>query len=428
MTVGAERVRVHTPSGVMLPSDFKLQRTYPQTPAHKFDNDGSVIVEHEVPDTHTLLYDVFRSPDRRKVLAIGPDPRNLSDELGRLRVAVAGRPLRHKSRVEGVFGRRTPKTRLLFLEIALPPDLAARDELEVEFQWRNFTATASASPPPPPAAQPLMTLTTIQKNYPLEWIRDWAHYYHRVHQVERIVLYDNGSDDFDALREGLTELDEGLRVELVRWPYPFGLFLFRYCQQAALNHCYQRFGVDTSHFLNFDLDEYLVNLTGASLPEHLERRLRGRVTTLLTTQYVVPDLPTAPPASGPPRAHHFKHRNRKPRWHGLNTSKTIFTPRNLTFIGNHDNNPRMPRWLARLADTREWWSNRFADERLAWLPIHRRQRASVSELYFNHYKGLNTGWKRGESRLEHPDPELHEPDPEMPALLARAGLAEEGGE
>ena len=59
---------------------------------------------------------------------------------------------------------------------------------------------------------------------------------------------------------------------------------------------------------------------------------------------------------------------------------------------------------------------------------HTQRKVPSSELYFNHYKGLNTGWKLDHARLERPDPDAHEPDPVMPALLKRAGLAEESAE
>ena len=424
----ASRVQVHIPSRVVLPESLNLERTYPRQAPRKPRADGNKTVEREVSDTRTLIYDLFRSPDGRKLHAIGPDPRNLGGEMGAPTISVDGEKLSHRARVEGVMGRLNPKTRLLFLEAKLPAHLASHDRPEVQIKWRNFAVTVAASPAPPPSPKPLMTLTTIQKNYPLQWIRDWAHYHHRVHGVERIVLYDNGSDDFDQLLEGLAELDEGLQVDVVRWPYPFGLYDFRYCQQGALNHCYLRFGGDTSYFLNFDLDEYLVNLTGAPLAQHLERSLRGRVTTLLATLHVVPNLPTAPPAEGPPRALHFKHRERMPRWHSPHRTKTLFTPRNHTFIGNHDNNPVMPRWLARLVDTRSRLAHHLARKRLAWLPFRRRRHVPLNELYFNHYKGLNTGWKIAQSRLERPDPAVHELDPVMPALLERAGLADGSAE
>ena len=387
-----ERLAIYTPGAVTLPESSPLERRDRDLPAYGTFHGGGQVVERPAPDTRTLLYDTFRSPDGRKLHAIGPDPRNLRDEMGAPTIAVDGENLPHRARVEGVMGKRNPKTRLLFMEADLPSHLAARDGLQAEIKWRNFAATVAVGPAPPPAPKPLMTLTTIQRDYPLQWIRDWALYHHRVHKVERIVLYDNGSANLEQLLEGLAELDEGLQVVVVRWPYPFGLSLFRYCQQGALNHCHLRFGATTSYFLNFDLDEYLANVTGEPLARHLERRLRGRVTTLLATQYTVPNLPTAPPAEGPPRARHFRHRN------------------------------RTPRWLARLANTNARLARQLAGERLAWLPISRRRRVPVSELYFNHYKGINTGWKHLFSQPANPDPSREEPDPVLPRALEEAGL------
>ena len=433
----SNQVRVYTPSGVVLPESLKLERTYPPHYAKQEDVRRKRLKLREA-DTRTLLHDIFRSPDGRKLHAIGPEPRNLLEELWPLTITVDGEQLRYRQRLEGVNGYRGyNKTRLLFLEADLPSSSAQRAELEVQLNWRKFTATAAVNPAlRPPTTKPLLTLMAIQKNNHLEHIRDWCLYNHRVHKVERIVLYDNGSDDFDALRAELERLDDGLQVVLVRWNYPFGLKRFNYCQHAALNHCRSQFEHYASHFLNFDVDEYLVNASGMPLAEYLKHNLRGSVVALTASQYVVPNLSSGAPAAGPLRAHHFKHRMRR-----LETGapKSIFTARNVTYVGLHRPNPAIPRWLEVLMPR---WFKRLSEQRpkvwrmVASPPLGRfpywfsrtMRRVPPSELYFNHYKGLNTGWKLDHARLERPDPAVHEPDPMVPALLERARLAEDGAE
>ena len=421
-------VRVHTPSGVVLPESLQLERTYPSYYAEQEDTLSMGFKPNEA-DKRTLLCDIFRSPDGRKLHAIGPEPRNLLEELWPLTITVDGAPLRHRTRIKGVIGVPDPRMRLLFLEAKLPAHLAARDNLEANLQWRNFAATAVVNRPLPPSPKPLLTLTTLQKNNPLEWIRDWCLYNQRIHKVERIVLYDNGSDDFNALRAGLERLDGGPQVVLMRWNYPYGLTQFNYSQHSALNHCYLRFGNDTSHFINLDVDEYLVNLSGAPLAQHLERSLRGRFATLLVPHYHVRNLPTAPPLDGGPlRAHHFKHRRRKLMWHN---AKTAFAPRHITYVHPHLNNHRLPGLMRRLVDTRRWAWRLVYSHHLTRSPLWlwRTQRwAAPDELYFNHYLGLNTGWQFEYPLIKSPDSAIDEPDPVVPALLERAGLAEESAE
>lgn len=120
--------------------------------------------------------------------------------------------------------------------------------------------------------RPKLTLNTLQKDEPLEWIRDWVLYYHRIHGVERILLYDNNSESRSALMEFLPQLEsETLEICLIPWDINYSPFLLSYCQYGQLSHAYYWLWDKTSWDINCDIDEYLINRTSKPLTRYLKR-------------------------------------------------------------------------------------------------------------------------------------------------------------
>ena len=54
-----------------------------------------------------------------------------------------------------------------------------------------------------PRDEVLLTLSTVQKNNKLKWIKDWIEYYKEVHGVDRVILYDNASEYQSTLEQEL---------------------------------------------------------------------------------------------------------------------------------------------------------------------------------------------------------------------------------
>jgi len=120
---------------------------------------------------------------------------------------------------------------------------------------------------------------TISKNNPLDWIGDWAEFYVRVHGADAILLYDNGSTDYDLgdIRDRLTSIDGLADSLIVPWTFPYGPGVGPrnvqdsfYCQPGALDHARRRYCAAARSVLNSDIDELVVTRPGDSIFERAE--------------------------------------------------------------------------------------------------------------------------------------------------------------
>jgi len=86
-----------------------------------------------------------------------------------------------------------------------------RRELTVQlsFHFNLFEKVVEISQNHPPVRgneENLLTLVTLQKDNPLQWIKDWIRWHNHMHGVGRLILYDNGSREYgyDELAEACT--------------------------------------------------------------------------------------------------------------------------------------------------------------------------------------------------------------------------------
>src|SRR5579863_3119789 len=100
-----------------------------------------------------------------------------------------------------------------------------------------------------------------------EWID-----YHRLIGVEEFWLYNNDSED--NYRQVLEPYIQKGLVHLVRWPSSQENLFWYYSftvQTGAYNHCLNLTRGRTKWVAFIDVDEFIVPMTGNSLPELLER-------------------------------------------------------------------------------------------------------------------------------------------------------------
>jgi hypothetical protein len=129
----------------------------------------------------------------------------------------------------------------------------------------------------------------------VEWILDWLFYVAHL-GVDRVVLYDNGSDNVEELERALSEVSTELSIVLVDWPYPYGpirSYYNQFCQATQNNHVYQCFGA-ADWVGHFDIDEYLIRASDASVVEgslkELVRNTRSHIGLLRFDSYWIPRL------------------------------------------------------------------------------------------------------------------------------------------
>ena len=413
-----DRFYTYEPCGITIPRSLGLWRI-PHYWGGKVDS-GDV-----PPELYTAFYDIFRSYKGDEIIAIGPELLNLEEDLGRLRVFVDGVEVKYRQRLLGL-GKINPADpiKFSFVTIQLSPEQAAHPRLEVLFKWNLFEKRVSVGEHPlGELKEHELTITTMQKDSPLIWITDWLNYYHKVHGVSRVVLYDNASADFQAIKKLFMNIDAVVEVILVNWRYPFGFIRTRYSQQGSLNHCYHWVGHKTKYFLNFDLDEYLINKTPQRLSAYLQRRFDGasRMASIEIREYRVSNVKKVSGNPETPRVGQYDYRE---KFIDAHSPKNIFRYGRVDYISHHIIVPRWPvpfRWILHFLHSK----SRTRYLKLPLPVLFFTALAAENELYFNHYEGLNSGWKIPErTHIGEYYPVKHERDDFMIRTLERVNLRE----
>jgi hypothetical protein len=107
-------------------------------------------------------------------------------------------------------------------------------------------------------------LVTINKNNQLEWISDFVKFYIQHHKLDCIVLFDNGSSDYNI--QDLETCLQKTKIKdfaIVSIPQPFGMILenkddsFLFLQPALLNLAKKKFFLEANAVLSIDIDELI---------------------------------------------------------------------------------------------------------------------------------------------------------------------------
>ncbi len=384
-------------------------------------------------DSRTLFYDVFRCDDDRKVVAIGPPPVNLRNELKHLKITCGGHVLPHRKR---------EYRRLCVLELTCDQYTNAGKNLSLQFSFPSFHVEIEVSPPilPSPTKTYHLGLMTLQRNNPLPWILDWCRWHHRLHGVSRLVLYDNASNNRDDLVAALTRMNEAFDIVLVDWPFPHGPVRShknRFCQLGAQNHYLLRFGSADTWCLNLDIDEYLVVRGGGggkTFKQYLHDYESNGIVEVLFDSFIVPPH-QGQPAIADRRISSYWFRNRERRGYAL---KFAFKPKHIDFVRPHMAYPKN-RAFAKLIRFPRLYEKTFRSfygsvlKRLSFTRTFRFLSAnqfslrypSPNDMFFYHFRGLNTNWKPGRDfgdEVENFDASRHVSDPLINELFARAAL------
>ena len=420
MTTGG--ITFYRPRSLLIPERMGLVRD--RLPAYP----GMLQRELRLPiDSRTIFFDVFRSAQAKKIIAIGPDMRNLRDELLPLKILCGERELKYKMETQLDYTQKRWKTGLTILYIE-DPRFKSDEEIELTFCWPSFKQELSIGPTSFDNCKfTELTLMAIQKDNPLVWISDWCRFFNRVHNVSRIVLYDNASSNLEDLKSELQGLSEEIEIHLVHWNFPYGPPSSTFAQLGALNHCYWNLKARSKYFLNFDIDEYLVNRTPYPLSEYLNRTMSSRIASLSVVGRNVPSIPQPKSQRRRLRAKDHEYRFK----YQTSPHKTIFKGSGINFVSVHRNLLDLPR-VAQLLLLR-YHSIYILYRKLNHLrlkfklpvgPYKLAKPVNPDELYFNHYKSLNTGWKRENQNIPPKTLEPHQfvYDPDIREHLKRANL------
>ncbi|PPQ30741.1 hypothetical protein CCR94_11815 [Rhodoblastus sphagnicola] len=247
-------------------------------------------------------------------------------------------------------------------------------------------------------------LFTLSKNNKLSWIQDWIRYHRDNHGADALLLYDNGSTDYDvhALAQAIAEVG-GLKASaIVEWPFKYGPlgggdrpWDSDFCQSGMLEHARWRFLARARSALNCDIDELVVG--PGSIFAAAESSPLGAITCQGHWLYGISGggLDTPPQE----RARHRDY--------------FVAEKPNMQFgvIPKHPNSCRR-KWAvapARCPERAQWRTHRFA----GWFA------RNVPSLFysFRHLHPINTNWWYGRDRVLTFDPDRHCIDGKFKACL-----------
>ncbi len=356
----------YSPSPIVLPETGALWRRFHDHRSNRAGNPRMLDADYAGYDRHTIFYDVFVDAHGACLRAVGPPLVNLKRHLLPIRMHIAGmsKPLPHRMSRHG---------RVTFHRFDLPDEVLQAGPVSYSCQLGD-TLESTGVVERVTLAPVNLQLTTIQKNNPVEWVLDWLQYYTQL-GVERVLLYDNGSDNIDALASALANCTDIMDVVLIDWPFLYGPAHSKYnlfCQAAQNNHAHQCFGQSqwTGHF---DVDEYLTFRDGLSLTQML-RQVSRRTALLRFDSFWVPNVDSGNNqsqlrtvddalAKTKPTVRDFQYRERKARG---KAHKYIVCQRLLRLANTHNGKVKFG---------------------------YRRQAVPLRDAAFLHYKALTNNWK-----------------------------------
>jgi len=113
-------------------------------------------------------YDVFYKHDNSTIICIGPPLLSLEGALELQQISCNGKQLRYRPiKFSG---------NCSLVVIKVPPFLRAELTVQLSFRFNLFEKVVEISHNRPPARgneKNLLTLVTLQKDNPLQWIKDW---------------------------------------------------------------------------------------------------------------------------------------------------------------------------------------------------------------------------------------------------------------
>ena len=344
-----------------------------------------------------FFYDIFLSPDGKELIAL--QAREFSHLFQGFRVYHNFNPLEVTKKNIGGEGCD------MYTEIVLwrmPLSYPHKDGIKISIEDDAGKSLAIDIEPYPFSGYSVARIMqqTMQKDYPFVWIRDHVLYMHRLHGIDRYVFYDNGSQNYEDLIEGLQGISrtEGVEIMVINWPFPYTRLWrlekeqrhYDSCvQQAAFNHGFFMFESLTIYAMNLDIDEYLFNHSFFNLYTCL--KLRSCLTPFMQLPgVIIPDCSDENEISIM-RANFFPYQEK-----GYDPLAKYIYKSNTKLIGHLDIHTayevRVMGFIREKGEPRKLL--RFLNKigkilfRMT-VPFFRRE-----ALGYYHFRGINTGWKR----------------------------------
>jgi hypothetical protein len=249
-------------------------------------------------DYTTLFYDAILVGD--SIRLIGPPLNNLQSliDLDSFRVNNCPVP------PQEITLQDAHRTQMSQINIARF-DVYPADNLHLSFTLDGHCYTIYVSSSLSPSLRGRKCLLTLSQNNPIQWIAEWAFYYHTVHDINTLVLYDNNSDIYTApeLRNSLGKQCPDLDIYLVKWDFLYGPqggywaghksipWDSNYCQSGMLEHARHYLLNQATLVINHDIDELLLPFEGKPIDHFMAAnrlsyvRYSGKWVTSVTNRH-----------------------------------------------------------------------------------------------------------------------------------------------
>ncbi len=245
---------IHTLSTVSLPRDLYKRDAPKQTQIKQTSF-------WDRYDSQTLIYDAVHNAQTNTVRLILPRAFNFAPLLTSATFSIDGH---HQKRPKWQKWRHH--------EVLTFQNLTSASTLTLAFDDQSFTIPIH---PVDHACAGLNTVYTLSKDNDLNWIADWASFHVKTHNLQAIVLCDNGSTayDLETLDTTLQSVPGIQQVRVIAADLPYGPLNIdcthrteaKFLQIAMLNLARDRFLAGSRAWLNLDIDELLLSPTAESI-------------------------------------------------------------------------------------------------------------------------------------------------------------------
>lgn len=246
---------IHALSTITLSNNSHLRRDKPRRTIVKDDGFW------ERYDSKTLIYDAYHCPKRQTLRLLMPRSFNLAPLIKSAQFTLDGVPLRRYR-----WRKWRHHEAITFRGVLDATRLSVAIEGKMVQVKVNPVETGLAD---------LNCLYTLSLNNDLDWIKDWALFHVVKHNLQAVVVFDNGSTAYDlaALDDALGSVPGLQAVRVIKADVPFGPLDqdceyrtdAKFLQVAMLNLARDRFMTHSRAWLNLDVDELLVSPTGENV-------------------------------------------------------------------------------------------------------------------------------------------------------------------
>ncbi|WP_424983925.1 hypothetical protein [Maritalea sp. S77] len=319
-------------------------------------------------DQFGLFYDVFRDVCGKTVWFVGPQQQNLASSLEQ--AYIVGEQSGIKSKLSFV------KSRTACVAYVELPEVDKFLTLQIADQSITTQIGSNLSN----KFEDKKVVFCINNNNNLEWIANWAKFYHVEHGANAVVVYDNKSNsyshqDISNILQNVAGIEQ---TAVVDWPFHFGVMdkvgqdhgesgYVRFAQPVMYMSLYLRLASLAHSMLNVDVDELVLSSKGRSIFEVTKKRFFGcsKFQRFLVENVLLPNV------------------NEKDQ---INFNDFAF--RNMHKLGAQDH---MKKWA--MAPRKVRPKNKIALPNTHWIEGVWNPYPVARDFKCYHFAGINTGWR-----------------------------------